>query len=416
MAINIQKIIDQITTKAAAADSSMGTQYLLSLSKATLAMNNATGVIEYKAKSELPTVDSSLLGNFAYIAARADLDSVYGDSYAGFYYAARIGSNDSGWDRIRTGADSDAEASGGGVSGTQAQGSISGYATGGWPGTLNNIEKFSFTSDGNGTDVGDMTVARNIACGQSSTVSGYTSAGNPSPPIGNVIDKFPFAVDANATDVGNLTQQRYGPGGQSSTTHGYTSGGYATVPVSSPSNVIDKFPFSTDANATDVGDLTVARQRNTGQSSADNGYTSGGQATPSYYNIIDKFPFASDANATDVGDLIRADWAGYGQNSSTDGYFSGGIFSNTTNESADIQKFPFASDANATDVGDLTLGRYHGQGQSSTASGYSTGGQTTPPQAASNIIDKFPFASDGNATDVGDLTSARGFIAGGQQV
>lgn len=116
MAINIQNIIDQITTKAAAADSSMNTDYLLSLSKAVLAMNNATGVIEYRAKSELPTVDSSILGNFAYIAASADLDSVYGDAYGAFFYAARIGSNDSGWDRIRTGVDSDAEASGGGPS------------------------------------------------------------------------------------------------------------------------------------------------------------------------------------------------------------------------------------------------------------------------------------------------------------
>jgi len=39
------------------------------------------------------------------------------------------------------------------------------------------------------------------------------------------------------------------------TVSGYSSGGYTPVPV----NVIDKFPFASDTNATDVGDLTVAR-------------------------------------------------------------------------------------------------------------------------------------------------------------
>ena len=46
---------------------------------------------------------------------------------------------------------------------------------------------------------------------------------------------------------------------------GYTSGGYSP-PASL--NTIDKFPFATDGNATDVGDLTVARFFGTGQSSS----------------------------------------------------------------------------------------------------------------------------------------------------
>ena len=47
-----------------------------------------------------------------------------------------------------------------------------------------------------------------------------------------------------------------------SSTHGYTSGGYTGV---ANSNVIDKFSFSSDGNATDVGDLTVARRHVAGQ-------------------------------------------------------------------------------------------------------------------------------------------------------
>jgi hypothetical protein len=137
---------------------------------------------------------------------------------------------------------------------------------------------------------------------QSSTVSGYTSAGSPNT---NVIDKFPFSVDANATDVGDLTQGRYGVAGQSSTVSGYTSGGAWPY-----SNVIDKFPFSSDANATDVGDLTRVIIYLAGQSSTVSGYTSGGNG-PS--DTIDKFPFSTDANATDVGDLTEARQSPAGQ-------------------------------------------------------------------------------------------------------
>ena len=52
-------------------------------------------------------------------------------------------------------------------------------------------------------------------------------------------------------------------GGQSSFANGYNSGG-DTSPTSFV-NVIDKYPFSSDANATDVGDLSDTRGRTTGQ-------------------------------------------------------------------------------------------------------------------------------------------------------
>ena len=52
---------------------------------------------------------------------------------------------------------------------------------------------------------------------------GYASGGCPD--FNNVIDKFPFSSDANATDVGDLTAAREGPAGQSSQTHGYILAG-----------------------------------------------------------------------------------------------------------------------------------------------------------------------------------------------
>ena len=305
------------------------------------------------------------------------------------------------------------------------QGSVSGYSSGGFttppialPSHTSNItDKFPFATDGNATDVGDLSQARYGSAGQSSRISGYTSGGYTPPaiPTGgfrNTIDKFPFASNANSTDVGDLTQNRSYLAGQSSEVDGYTTAGLSSPPPVTR-NTIDKFPFAADANATDVGDLTTATHVVAGQSSSVSGYRSGG--TPPVTNTIDKFPFASNANATDVGDLTQARFGGIGQSSGVSGYTSGGTIPPFSNV---IDKFPFAADANATDVGDLTVARTRGAGQSSTVSGYSSGGYgpPLPPGAVSiNPIDKFPFATNANATDVGDLTVAR-YDPTGQQI
>ena len=297
------------------------------------------------------------------------------------------------------------------------QGSTSGYTSSGEIGGLNfvnTIDKFPFAADGNATDVGDVTApTRRGAAGQSSDESGYTSGGIAYPgPFAylNVIDKFPFAADGNATDVGDLTQARHSPTGQSSEENGYTSGGSTSIPTVNQ-NTIDKFPFAANANATDVGNLTVQKSVLAGQSSTVSGYTSGGSG-PVDTNVIEKFPFATNANAADVGDLTRVSFSAVGQSSDVSGYTSGGLDPGVTPPIIvnTIDKFPFATDANATDVGDLTQARSNQAGQSSTSSGYTSGG--SPPIV--NAIDKFSFAADANATDVGDLTQARGYAAGQQ--
>lgn len=289
--------------------------------------------------------------------------------------------------------------------GTQAQGSVSGYASGGYiigDTESNVIDKFPFSSDSNASDVGNLSQTRTGVTGQSSSIAGYSSGGfsyTPPQPLFDTIDKFSFSSDGNATDVGNLTQARWVPSGQSSDTNGYTSGGGAPTGV----NVIDKFPFATNANAADVGDLTQNRSDVAGQSSITHGYSSGGVNPSVTSNVIDKFPFSANANATDVGDLTQARTRVSGQSSADSGYTSGGISSNI------IDKFTFSSDGNATDVGDLTVARYSASGQSSTTHGYASGGQPS-----GNVIDKFPFSANGNSTDVGDLTVSRYQIAGQQ--
>ena len=142
------------------------------------------------------------------------------------------------------------------------------------------------------------------------------------------------------------------------------------------------------------------------------GYNSGSASPNSYSNVIEKFPFSSDANATDVGDLTTATLSGVGQSSGANGYISGGRYLPPSTFTNTIEKFPFSTDANASDVGDLTESKYGASGQSSTSNGYTSGGSTP---AASNKIEKFPFSSDANASDIADLLGAL-YNATGQQV
>ena len=67
------------------------------------------------------------------------------------------------------------------------------------------------------------------------------------------IDKFTFSSDANAADVGDLLADTKDGAGQSSRTHGYTVGG-----DSGQESVIQKYSFIVDGNATDVGDLSTS--------------------------------------------------------------------------------------------------------------------------------------------------------------
>jgi hypothetical protein len=289
------------------------------------------------------------------------------------------------------------------------QGTISGFTTGGQNNTApgnspasNIIDKFSFSSDGNATDHGDLVSPSHPNQGNTSETHGYVCGGRNAPTVGAIsalIDRFAFATSGNSVNVGTLTQAREYAASQSSSTHGYNSAG---VNGSTSYNIIDKFTFAASANATDVGDVTVGRFGAAGQSSSTHGYTSGAQPAS---NVIDKFSFSVDGNATDHGDLSVARGYSTGQSSTTHGYTSAAVTSNTNV----IDKFAFGSNANATDVGDLTVGRAGPAGQSSTTHGYTSGGDTL-----SNVIDKFTFASNANATDVGDLTESRGYTSGHQ--
>ena len=237
-----------------------------------------------------------------------------------------------------------------------------GYQSGGHPNN-NTINKYSFASaTANATGDYDLTVARHAPCGNSSKLFGYTCGGNTSGAV-NVIDKFSFTTDGNAVDHGDLSVSRSYPSepGQTSSTHGFTSGGYGSSPV----NTIDKFAFDADGNATDHGDLSTSRTSSYGQSSSTHGYAV-------HDAIMDKFSFASNTTASDVGAASLAQRrTGAGQSSGTHGYATGSEPAGNV-----IDKFAFATEGTMTDVGDLTVNHSNCCAQSSTTYGYTSGGDS----------------------------------------
>lgn len=295
------------------------------------------------------------------------------------------------------------------------QGTVAGFSTGGSdsPSTASNvIDRFPFSTDTNASDWGDLTQARSVTTGLSSPSYGFSAGGDliaPGAGWSNVIDKYPFSTSTNASDVGNLGGDSQSFASASSELNGYVMGGSRLPPGAAIGN-IEKFPFQSNTNITNIGSLTVARTQNCGQSSATDGYSSGGNPYPSPSNVIDKFPFATDVNAVDSGDLIYPIIVAAGQSSETHGYISGGY--SPTSYRDYIQKFNFSANSNSSDVGDLTVARYSPSGQSSTTHGYTSGANNGP--AFGNTIDKFPFSTDSNATDVGDLTQSRYGLGGAQ--
>lgn len=299
------------------------------------------------------------------------------------------------------------------VTPTIYQGVSYGYSHGGISPSVNPINKYSFTSDGNATSVGHNhpsypNGSYSFAPGMSET-HGYNFGGRININYNYISDiiKFPYAVDEAATDTGvNLSSGNLAESPNNSLglrDEMFYNQSYPTT------TVLYKTPAASDTTQTSTGNLLPGvsnRNQATGTSSS-YGYFVGGNPTN---DTIQKFPFAisSGETSTDVANLIAVRQYLSGASSTTHGYASGGTPSSTT-----IEKYPFASDTNSSDVGDLNTPMYGAGGSSSTTHAYIHGGQYSSTRY--NHIQKVPFTTDENATDVGDLTTARR-DAGGSQV
>ena len=217
-------------------------------------------------------------------------------------------------------------------------------------GTLysNTINYLSFSSTGDASDFGDLTVARQIAGAFSNSTRACWAGGDASGGDVNVIDYITIATTGNATDFGDQVSTGAYMSGLASTTRGVWAGAFEGLP-SGQFNTINYVTIATTGNALDFGDLSVphGQFRLGAASSSTRGLFAGGRdnSIAATSNVIDYITIASTGNATDFGDLTVARYGLAGTSSSTRAIFGGGA--NV------IDYVTIASTGNATDFGDL---------------------------------------------------------------
>ena len=230
-----------------------------------------------------------------------------------------------------------------------------------------------------------------------------------------ISDRMQFiemSTTGNATDFGNLSLARYYVRGTASSTRGVFAGG--TYPSPAVTDTIDYVTISSQGGANDFGDMSINRNGVAAFGNEIRGILAGGYTTPvnSQTNLIEFITIASTGDASEFGDLPRFGrelMAGFA--SPTRGIIAGGARGAiTTDIESDIQFVTIASLGNSQRFGELVRRRYRLPGASNSIRGLTFGGRWANPSASDtdgvNEIDFITIATEGNAQDFGDLTAA----------
>ena len=291
-----------------------------------------------------------------------------------------------------------------------------GFSSGGRSPTadIGTIQRYAFASSSSAAGFGNLSVTRYTGeSGTSSATHGYVAGGynNTINAPDGTIDKFTFASSSNATDVGDCVNTGNVRSGVSSTTHGYTGGG----PGPTGAN-IEKYSFSTNGNATVTATMSQARSGLAGVSGPTRGYFAGGRIGSTYQNDIESITFSSDTANGDIGSLSGTRRTASGHQTTTYGYVVGGLLSGPHAVTNIVDSFAFASTVTTTDVGDLVTARAQAAPASSTTHGYTAGGGISPEGTNVSTIERYQFASGSAITSssVGNLTVAC-YAASGHQ-
>ncbi len=240
---------------------------------------------------------------------------------------------------------------------------------------------------------------------QTGGTRGLFAGGDPGPASDvNVINYIQIDTTGDATDFGDLTVARSYSAGLSSRTRGLIAGS------GSPAlNTIDYVTIATTANAVDFGDLTGAYgNRQGGASNQIRGLVYGGRSDPAAgLNTVDYVTIASTGNANDYGDLTVLIQDAAGAASPTRAIRAGGSQEPSTSGTPasvkeSIDYTTIATTGNFADFGNLTAGRMGLFGGSNAVRAVWGGGYN--PALAT--IDYITIAELGNAVDFGDLTAA----------
>lgn len=245
----------------------------------------------------------------------------------------------------------------------------------------------------------------------------------------NIVDYITISSAGNATNFGDLTVARLLLAATSNGTsdRGVFGGGMAIT------NVIDYITISSIGNAIDFGDLLIAKGylSATSNGSSDRGLFVGGGLDAARSNVIEYITISSTSNSIDFGDMttIRRSLGATSNGTNDRGVFAGGMQPPVFYLNI-IDYVTISTPSNATDFGDLlvlnSVGWYLGACSNGTNNrGIFAGSHNDP----ANIIEYITISTSGNATDFGDLTaeksvsgstsngtSERGVLCGGTSI
>ena len=269
---------------------------------------------------------------------------------------------------------------------------------------MNNIEYITIATTGDANDFGDLTVARRRVAGASSPTRGVFAGGYS--PDKNEIDYITISATGNAFDFGDLIEATRTMGGLSNEIRGLFGAGTVGAGAGIYQDRIDKITIATKGNASNFGNLTIARDGPAGVASPIRGVLAGGYVAPSRVNVMDFVTIATEGNAEDFGDLTVSRSSGTsGGANTTRGVFAGGY--QPTGTAVDVIDYiTIASKGDAIDFGNLTrvFGTFGGASNSIRA--VWCGGYGQPAGYYANL-EYITIATTGNAADFGDLTSSR---------
>ena len=196
------------------------------------------------------------------------------------------------------------------------------------------------------------------------------------------------------------------PSGPTEFRGGRGRGVFAGGGTPAKSDVINTVQIATTANATDFGNLSVAKNGVAALASATRGVFAGGY-TPTAQSTIEYLNFQSSGGVNDFGDLLSATQDQMSGSNNTIGIFS---------RQRETQFITIASTGDATDFGgDTTVARYYGMQSNCSPTRMVIGsGRVSPSGNANKVIDFFTFATKGDAVAFGEMSVTRsGYGAGG---
>lgn len=170
------------------------------------------------------------------------------------------------------------------------------------------IQKFAIAAAADATNVGELTVVSGDRVGVTDSIGGYGYAIGGANTAGDkydIIERYSLSSDENGTDVGETSSTIFhGGAAHNDLTNGFVSthsGGGTTI---------DKFAFGSPASSSDVGETNIGPHFTGGHpdpSSTTTGYIMGGlnPAGEYYIDTIHKFSFTAPYPSADVGEITQ---------------------------------------------------------------------------------------------------------------